>query len=81
MSERLRHIMRSAWTSALMGSGLSEVVEPFMDEIPGNEAELGAHHGITLFGLYTLLHALSGHVRSPGDRGGRADLEGHLWPE
>ncbi|MBN1209867.1 MAG: hypothetical protein JXB05_33765 [Myxococcaceae bacterium] len=64
MRERLAAVLHHPWTHAVMGvllvaSGIGEVLEPFLDGVEGNEATLGAHHGVTLFGVYTILQALT----------------------
>jgi hypothetical protein len=47
----------------LVLTGLGEILEPFMDAVPGNEASVGSHHGITLYGSYTFLPSI-GKVKS-----------------
>jgi hypothetical protein len=64
MRERLTALLHHPWTHAVMGvmlvlSGIGEVLEPFMDSVEGNEMNVGAHHGVTLFGLYSVLQALT----------------------
>jgi hypothetical protein len=64
MRERLSAVLHHPWTQALMGllivlSGIGEVLEPFMDNVAGNETTIGSQHGVILFGIYTLLQALT----------------------
>lgn len=85
MSSRLVELLRHPWCSALMGllliaTGLGEVLEPFMDDIQGNEAQFGAHHGVTLFGLYTLLQSVGSLLSGVKDMREGAETMRHRAP-
>jgi hypothetical protein len=72
MGKRLHALVHHPFFTACMGlllvaSGVGEVLEPFMDDIQGNEAQLGAHHGVTLFGVYTLLQAIGAFLSGAED--------------
>lgn len=42
----------------MAAAGLAETISPFVDEIQGNEATIGAHHGAVIYGLYVLLRSI-----------------------
>lgn len=63
LRSRFLNALQRPFVHGVMGlvmaaAGLAEAISPFVDEIQGNEATIGAEHGALIYGLYVLLRSI-----------------------
>lgn len=65
-------ILRTPYVHGAVGllmaaAGMVEAIQPFLDDIKGNEMDVGAHHGVLLYGVYIFLRSFGESVNGLKD--------------